>query len=335
MQKPNLLALLIVMFGAFGVGLGLAGCDSSLDSIKHKRVIHIGVSRDLPPFSYRDSSGELVGFEILLGRKLAKDLLGDESRVEFIEIPSPAESNAKSAESHPAQSAQDPSTKAPESTPNTAIAAPQALGTAPQSPGTALLDSGQVDLLLASAHIPPPSARSSTPYMHARLSVIGTSGTPSGIQALFSSSLLVRQGSYAQAYFHENYPHIQLLACQDLTQCLSMLKERKAAYFADFDSIAQLIVQQGQWRSQSAQDQSHANENLALSIQALGEPYPIAATINTKDTALLSWLDKELMTLEREDFLEQSFKQAFTQALSQSFAQSPAQAFDQLSQNTR
>lgn len=59
------------------------GCENSLESIKDRRVLHIGISKATPPFGYVDSSGEFAGLEVLLGRKLAKDLLGDENRVRF------------------------------------------------------------------------------------------------------------------------------------------------------------------------------------------------------------------------------------------------------------
>ena len=70
------------MLGLLGVLL-LLGCENSLDSIKDRRILHIGISKATPPFGYVDSRGEFAGLEVLLGKKLAKDLLGDESRVSF------------------------------------------------------------------------------------------------------------------------------------------------------------------------------------------------------------------------------------------------------------
>lgn len=71
-----------IMLGLLGVLL-LLGCENSLDSIKDRRILHIGISKATPPFGYVDSRGEFAGLEVLLGKKLAKDLLGDESRVSF------------------------------------------------------------------------------------------------------------------------------------------------------------------------------------------------------------------------------------------------------------
>lgn len=41
-----------------------------------------------PPFCYTDEKGELVGFDIDIARLIAKSLLGDESKVEFIVVTS-------------------------------------------------------------------------------------------------------------------------------------------------------------------------------------------------------------------------------------------------------
>lgn len=68
------------------LAFGIFGCENSLESIKDRRVLHIGISKATPPFGYVDSSGEFAGLEVLLGRKLAKDLLGDENRVCFSAI---------------------------------------------------------------------------------------------------------------------------------------------------------------------------------------------------------------------------------------------------------
>lgn len=87
MKKIKLIPLafiLILMAGLF------AACGqseeelSSIERIKKNDVIRIGVFGDKPPFGYIDENGENQGYDIYLAKRIAKDLLGDESKVEFI-----------------------------------------------------------------------------------------------------------------------------------------------------------------------------------------------------------------------------------------------------------
>lgn len=56
----------------------------SPDFIKARGKIIIGVFGDIPPFGYIDSAGHNAGFDIAFARRITKDLLGDESKLEFV-----------------------------------------------------------------------------------------------------------------------------------------------------------------------------------------------------------------------------------------------------------
>ncbi len=82
------LAVSVVL--ALGV---LAGCSastntsnakSSIDEIKERGTIKIGVFSDKNPFGYVDANGKNQGFDVYIAKRFAKDLLGDESKVEFV-----------------------------------------------------------------------------------------------------------------------------------------------------------------------------------------------------------------------------------------------------------
>ncbi|MFT4020589.1 MAG: cysteine ABC transporter substrate-binding protein [Acinetobacter sp.] len=82
------------------LSLGLAACDkkspstekaadtaqniSSIEQIKKNGVVRIGVFSDKPPFGYVDSQGKNQGFDVEIAKHVAKDLLGDENKVEFV-----------------------------------------------------------------------------------------------------------------------------------------------------------------------------------------------------------------------------------------------------------
>ncbi|MFB4392813.1 MULTISPECIES: transporter substrate-binding domain-containing protein [unclassified Pseudomonas] len=84
----------------FGLAL-LAGCDkpqdaskpasaspatSYLETIKARDKLIVGVFTDKPPFGFVDASGRYVGFDTDIARRLAKNLLGDENKVEFVAV---------------------------------------------------------------------------------------------------------------------------------------------------------------------------------------------------------------------------------------------------------
>ena len=62
-------------------GLFAAG---ELDKIKSAGKIRIGVFSDKPPFGYVDANGQNQGYDVYFARRIAKDLLGDENKVEFV-----------------------------------------------------------------------------------------------------------------------------------------------------------------------------------------------------------------------------------------------------------
>ena len=82
------------------ISLGLTACNqnsqpkdepdsepaalSSIEQIKKNGVVRIGVFSDKPPFGYLDAEGKNQGFDVEIAKHVAKDLLGDENKVEFV-----------------------------------------------------------------------------------------------------------------------------------------------------------------------------------------------------------------------------------------------------------
>ncbi|WP_276896189.1 cysteine ABC transporter substrate-binding protein [Helicobacter japonicus] len=57
---------------------------SAIEQIKQRDVVRIGVFSDKPPFGFVNDKGQNDGFDVYIAKRIAKDLLGDESKVEFI-----------------------------------------------------------------------------------------------------------------------------------------------------------------------------------------------------------------------------------------------------------
>ncbi|WP_304371267.1 transporter substrate-binding domain-containing protein, partial [uncultured Helicobacter sp.] len=87
-MKKWLLAAISVIFI-----VGLSSCGESttqeqvqdtIEQIKQRGVVRIGVFGDKPPFGFVNKDGKNDGFDVYIAKRIAKDLLGDENKVEFI-----------------------------------------------------------------------------------------------------------------------------------------------------------------------------------------------------------------------------------------------------------
>ncbi|MHC1759543.1 MAG: cysteine ABC transporter substrate-binding protein [Negativicutes bacterium] len=93
--------ILSIVFGAIFLMGVLAGCGSSdtkqaaakpeaakaksvIDEIKTRGKIKIGIFGDKPPFGFVDAGGKNQGFDVFIAKRFAKDLLGDESKIDFV-----------------------------------------------------------------------------------------------------------------------------------------------------------------------------------------------------------------------------------------------------------
>ncbi|WP_104722626.1 transporter substrate-binding domain-containing protein [Helicobacter mesocricetorum] len=79
----------IILFFGLILGFCLVGCgnqskgDNALEMLRKKDVITIGVFSDKPPFGFINKEGQNDGFDVLISKQIAKDLLGDSSKVKF------------------------------------------------------------------------------------------------------------------------------------------------------------------------------------------------------------------------------------------------------------
>lgn len=79
---------LVAMAAATGLSNEALAEDSRLDQVVERDQLVVATFTTAPPFCFTDENGELVGFDIDIARLMAKALLGDESKVEFIGVTS-------------------------------------------------------------------------------------------------------------------------------------------------------------------------------------------------------------------------------------------------------
>lgn len=95
-MKKKIVSGVLALVMAMGV---LTGCGASaqkdgelkakgrtLEQIKEDGTIRIGVFSDKNPFGYVDSDGKVQGYDVYLAKRIGKDLLGSEDKVEFVYV---------------------------------------------------------------------------------------------------------------------------------------------------------------------------------------------------------------------------------------------------------
>ena len=76
-------------WAAFALVLAIGTCahaESSLDDIRARGLIRVGVKTDAPPFGSFDEGGRHVGFEIDLARFFARVLFDDDNRAQLVPV---------------------------------------------------------------------------------------------------------------------------------------------------------------------------------------------------------------------------------------------------------
>ena len=196
-KVSSLLVVLTVGVGVF-VGCGNKSSEkSAIDIIKERGTIKVGVFSDKPPFGYVDANGENQGYDVFIAKKLAKDLLGDESKVEFVLVE--AASRVEFLQSNKVDLILANFTVTPERREVVDFANPYmkvALGIVSQD---------------------------------------GTKVT--SIDQLKGQKVIVNKGTTADAYFTKNYPDIELVKFDHNTEAFEALKDNRGAALAHDNTL--------------------------------------------------------------------------------------------------
>ena len=76
-----LISLCVLSLIPYGEGIG-----ATLQDIKARGKLIVGVKTDFPPFGFMDETGTHKGFDIDLGKVLGRELFGNEEAVEFVNV---------------------------------------------------------------------------------------------------------------------------------------------------------------------------------------------------------------------------------------------------------
>ncbi|MCP1143199.1 cysteine ABC transporter substrate-binding protein [Lysinibacillus endophyticus] len=170
---------------------------SAIDAIKERGTLRVAVFSDKPPFGYVDANGENQGYDVVLAKRLAKDLLGDESKVEY--VLTEAQARVDLLKSDKVDVVLANFTVTPERQEQVDFANPYmkvAIGVV--SPNSASIES---------------------------------------VDQLKGKKLIVTKGTTAETYFMKNHPEIELVKYDQNTESFEALKDRRGDAMAQDNAL--------------------------------------------------------------------------------------------------
>lgn len=194
--------VVIIACLAVGLTVGLGGTTqpahaadnpSSVKAIKKRGKLKVAVFGDLSPYGYVDSEGKNQGYDVYLAKRLAKDLLGDESKVEFVVVN--AEERVDALKSNKVDLVLANFTKTPERTRVVDFASPY------MKVGIGVVSPKKAEITKA--------------------------------KQLKDKKLIVTKGTTAETYFTKKYPEINLEKYESKSQQFQALTDGRAQALAD------------------------------------------------------------------------------------------------------
>ena len=164
---------------------------------------------------------------------------------------------------------------------------------------TEVLASNKVDITLANFTVTPERAEKvdfANPYFKVSLGVVSpTSAEITDVSQLAGKTLIVTKGTTAEAYFEANHPEIKLQKYDQYSDAYQALEDgRGDAFSTDNTEVIAWAIQ---------------HPGFSVGIKSLGDTSYIAAAVKKGNTALLDWLNNQLVELRKEDFFHKDYAQ--------------------------
>jgi len=275
MKKTKIImAALVVTSIVIG---GLVGCSSSsstksstgsIAEIKKRGTIKIGVFSDKAPFGYVDANGKNQGFDVFLAKRFAKDLLGDESKVEFVLVDAASR--------------------------------------------VAYLKSKKVDVIMANFTVTPERKEQvdfTNPYMKVSLGVVSpNSAKITSVDQLKGKKVIIAKGTTAETFLTKSYPDIELAKYEQYSEIFQALKDKRG------DAIVSDNTEVIAW----AKD----NPGFTVGVPTLGTQDTIAPAVTKGNKELLDWINTELVTLGKENFIHKDYEATLTSVYGKDYEES-------------
>lgn len=169
---------------------------------------------------------------------------------------------------------------------------------------TEVLASNKVDITLANFTVTPERAEKvdfANPYFKVSLGVVSpTSAEITDVSQLAGKTLIVTKGTTAEAYFEANHPEVKLQKYDQYSDAYQALEDgRGDAFSTDNTEVIAWAIQ---------------HPGFSVGIKSLGDTSYIAAAVKKGNTALLDWLNNELVELGEENFFHKDYEQTLAPA---------------------
>lgn len=241
---------------------------SSIEAIKQRGTIKIGVFSDKAPFGYVDSNGENQGFDVYIAKRFAKDLLGDESKAEFVLVDAASR--------------------------------------------VAYLESNKVDMIMANFTVTDDRKEKvdfANPYMKVSLGIVSPESAPiKSADELKGKKIIVAKGTTAETFMTENYPDVELVKYEQYSEIFQALKDGRG------DGILSDNTEVIAW----AKD----NPGFTVGVSTLGSQDTIAPAVAKGNTELQEWINSELETLGKENFVHKAYEETLKSVYGDEFEES-------------
>jgi polar amino acid transport system substrate-binding protein len=255
-RAAMILSAAAFMFGLIAASAVFAAETGSLEAIKAAGKIRIAVFADKPPFGYLDESGKNVGFDLVIAKRVVKDLLGDENAVEWVLL--------------------EPSNR------------------------VEYLEANKVDIVFANFTVTKERAEKvdfALPYMKVALGIVSPEGSViKDITDLKGKKLIVVKGTTAETFFAANYPDVELLKFDEISEAFQALTDGRGAGLSNDNTF--LFA----W--------ANTNNGYTVGVPSLGSLDTIAPAVRKGNAELLEWLNGELKKLGGENFIHKAYKEA-------------------------
>ena len=270
----RLLAALVATTIVIG---GFVGCSSSasttsdkatsgsISAIKQRGTIKIGVFSDKAPFGYVDANGKNQGFDVYIAKRFAKDLLGDEAKVEFVLVDAASR--------------------------------------------VAYLQSKKVDIIMANFTVTDERKQQvdfTNPYMKVSLGIVSPdSAKITSVDQLKGKKVIVAKGTTAETFLTKNYPEVQLVKYEQYSEIFQALKDKRG------DAILSDNTEVIAW----AKD----NPGFTVGVPSLGSQDTIAPAVTKGNKELQDWINTELVTIGKENFVHKAYEATLTAVYGKDF----------------
>jgi polar amino acid transport system substrate-binding protein len=228
----------------------------TLDEIRAAGKIRVAVFADKPPFGYLDEEGKNVGFDLVISKRVVKDLFGDENAVEWVLL-------------EPANRVE-------------------------------YLEADKVDVVFANFTVTKERAEKvdfALPYMKVAIGVVSPeSAVIRDIEELKGKKLIVVKGTTAETFFAANYPDVELLKFDAISEAFQALTDGRGAGLSNDNTFVFA------W--------ANTNKGYEVGLPSLGSLDTIAPAVRKGNKALLDWLNEDIKKLGTENFIHKAYAEA-------------------------